>query len=234
MFSISKVLKAAAIAIPMGLASMSAQATTVSSGSNNPLAFSWSFATPTNPSRNLTGTGSMTISGFNSSSLTIVVTLNNTAPTLGQGGDRLTQFGFGIDPNATGISFSDPGDSTGMVGAALNNIPSIATIEVCAYGGNNCSGGSNGGIFANGSDTFTITLTGTWGSSVNIAPIGFKYQTGTGSNEFTTGSSTTTTTTSTTGTPSTSGGVPAPASTLTLLGLGLLGMGYARRMKSAR
>ena len=159
--------------------------------------FSWSFATPTNPSRNLTGFGTLTVSGFNSNSLTLAFTLNNTAPTLGQGGDRLTAFGFGINPNATGISFFDPqGADGGMVGAALDNIPSLATIEVCAFGGNNCPGGSNDGIFAGSSDAFSIILTGTWGSSVDVAPIGFKYQTGTGSYEFTTTTSSTTSSTS--------------------------------------
>ncbi len=56
-------------------------------------------------------------------------------------------------------------------------IPSLAKIEVCAFGGNNCAGGGNGGIYgAGGSDTFSILLGGTWGTSVDIAPIGFKYQ----------------------------------------------------------
>jgi hypothetical protein len=204
-------------------ASGAAQATVVDSGSNNPLAFSWSYDTG---SSLLTGSGSMTVSGFNSTSLTLSVSLTNTSLIGGIGGERLTAFGFGIDPNATAVTFSDSADA-GMINAALGSIPSISTVEVCAYGGSNCSGGSDGGIYgAGGSDTFSILLSGTWGSSVDIAPIGFKYQTGYGSFEFTSSTSTTSTTTSS------SGAAPEPGSgALLLLGLGLLVVGFALRRK---
>jgi hypothetical protein len=174
----------------------------------------------------LDGTGTLSVSGFSSNSLTVTVTLNNDAPTPGQGGDRLTSFGFGIDPNATGISFNDAADG-GMIAAVLNNIPSLNTIEACAYGGNNCSGGSNGGILAGASDTFQIILAGTWGTSVDIAPIGFKYQTGAGSFEFTASS---------TGAPPSglSFGVPEPGtSALLLLGVGALSLAIKRRRAAA-
>jgi hypothetical protein len=140
------------------------------------------------------------------------VTLNNDAANLGSGGDRLTSFGFGIDPNATSVVLQD-NDLTGLIAASLSSIPSISTIEVCAYGGNNCAGGSNGGILAGQSDTFTLVLGGTFTSSVNIDPIGFKYQTAAGSYEFTTTN------------------VPEPMS-LSLLGMGLLGMGLVARKKA--
>lgn len=200
-------------------------ALTLSSGTSSGN-FSWSFNTPTNPVRVLDGTGSVSSSGWGTSQLTLVFTLNNGADVLGQGGDRLTSFGFGIDPNVSGVSFTDANDG-GMIGAALGSIPSLAAIEVCAYGGNNCPGGSNGGIFAQTSDTFTLTLTaisGVW-TTANLDPIGFKYQTGTGSYEFTTTTTTTTTTTS--------GDAPEPGSTLTMLGLGLLGLGFSRRFRKA-
>jgi len=144
--------------------------------------------------------------------------------------NRLTSFGFGIDPNATGVSFSDAADG-GMIDASLDSIPSLATIEVCAWGGQNCSGGGNGGINGGSSDSFSLVLTGAWGTSVDIAPIGFKYQTGNGSFEFTSG-----------GTPQagTGGGetadpvVPEPA-TLLLLGSGLALVAVkARSRKSAK
>ncbi len=163
----------------------------------------------------------MAISGFNTSTLTVAVSLTNTSAIGGNGGERLTSFGFGIDPNATSIGFSDASDG-GMIGAqaAFGALPAnVAGIEVCAFGGNNCAGGGNGGIFgAGGSDAFTILLGGTWGSSVTIAPIGFKYQTGYGSFEFSTSTS--------------SGNAPEPGTaSLALLGLGLLGAGFVLRRR---
>jgi hypothetical protein len=210
-------LKKSGLALAVaGLMSLPTASMATLVNSSDPLNFSWSFDTGTSL---LTGFGSMTLSGFNTDTLSVAVTLNNTSQLGGQGGERLTSFGFGIDPNATSISFADAADG-GLIGASMSSIPSLATIDVCAYGGNNCSGGGGGGIWAGLSDTFTLLLGGTWGSSVNIEPIGFKYQTGAGSFEFTSSSSS-------------SGALPEPASaSLVGLGLGLLGFGFARRRKN--
>lgn len=210
-------LKAGLLAAAFVVAASPAQATLVSSGSNNPLAFTWSFASSAGL---LTGSGSMTLAGFNSSSLTVNVSLSNTSAL---STNRLTSFGFGIDPNATGVSFADSADG-GLINASMSSIPTLAAIEVCAFGGPNCSGGGSGGILGGASDSFSVLLAGTWGSSVNIDPIGFKYQTGAGSFEFTTSSS---------GTSTGSTGVPEPGTgTLALFGLGLLGLGFKLRRKS--
>lgn len=205
-------------------AGSASHATVISSTENNPLNFSWSQTVfGGGQFHTLTGNGTMTLSGFNSGSLTVNLTLNNTSAIGGQGGERLTSFGFGIDPNATGASFSDASDG-GMINAVLGqNFPSIQAIDVCAIGGKNCAGGSNGGIFGGSSDSFVVFLSGTWGNSVNIDPIGFKYQTGYGSFEFTTGGS------NGGGTP-----VPEPMSTaLVGLGLAVFGLGFLRRRKPA-
>jgi len=196
-----------------------AHAIVVTNGSNNPLGFTWDYDTGTS---HLTGFGSMVVSGFNSSSLSVTVSLTNTSQLGGNGGERLTAFGFGIEPDATSIGFLDANDD-GMVGATLTAIPSLAAIDVCAWGGSNCSGGANGGIYgAGGSDTFAIVLGGTWGSAVDIAPIGFKYQTGYGSFEFTSSSSSSSSSSGTT--------VPEPT-TLSLLGASLLGIALMRRRR---
>ena len=105
----------------------------------------------------------------------MAVTLFNTSALTTQ---RLTAWGFGIDPNATSVSFGDAqGADGGMVNASLSAIPSLSLIEVCAFGGVNCPGGANGGILGGANDSFSLTLTGTWGASVGLDPIGVKYQT---------------------------------------------------------
>ena len=210
----------AAVTAALATFGASSHAVLISSTSNNPYNFSWSYNTGGSL---LTGYGLMTLSGFNSSTLAVTVSLTNTSAIGGQGGERLVGFAFGIDPNAATIGFSDSNDgglwnATWASGALAANVPGV---EICAFGGSNCSGGSNGGIYAGASDTFTILLGGNWGSSINIDPIGLRYQTGYGS--FTFGAP-----------PSSSGQVPEPASgALAGLGLGLLGLGAYRRRRLA-
>jgi hypothetical protein len=192
-------------AATIALASMPSQATIISATSNNPYSFNWSFGSAAGQ---LTGTGSLTLSGFNSLLLTVNVTLNNTSAL---STNRLTSFGFGINPNAWLVGFSDNNDG-GLVNASLASIPSLTSIEVCAFSGPNCSGGGNGGIAGGASDTFTMLLGGLWGSSVDIDPIGFKYQTAVTSYEFTTKP------------------VPEPGS-IALLAIGLLGLSAGMRKR---
>lgn len=201
----------------LGLASPASFALVLSSGSATDT-FSWSYDTGSSV---LSGNGSITASGFGTNTLSLFITLNNTSSIGGSGGERLVGFGFGIDPNATSVTFYDTADG-GMraasfvtTGALVSNVPGV---EICAWGGSNCSGGSNGGIWAGRSDAFTVALgrssdMGGWGSSVTIDPIGLRYQTGYGSFTF--------------NTPGNS--VPEPGPTA-LMTLGLLGFWLRRRL----
>jgi len=153
--------------------------------------------------------------------LRIEFTLNNASPNAGQDGDRLTSFGFGIDPDATSFRLVDDDADGGMLyaGFADGTLPSrVAGVEICGYSGNNCSGGRNGGIWAGTSDTFTLLLDGAWGNSVNIDPIGVRYQTGSGSTSFSVP-------------PSANVLEPGP---LALFLLGIAGLGVRSRFQSSR
>lgn len=210
------------VAVSLAVVGSSAQAFVLKTG-NLSESGSWSFSTggvyADDP---LQGTYSITANFVSGSEVDLTITLTNTTvdsadPGISGGKNaRLTAFGFGINPDATGVTFFDAqGSDGGMVDAAMDSIPSLKTIEICAYGGVNCPGGSNGGIYANGNfDTFVLKLAGTWDASagVDIDPLGWKYQTNAGSYEFTSSSS---------GRIITSGPVPEPG-TLSLLGGAML------------
>lgn len=173
--------------LALGLATP-VQAYVITQGST--LGFSWSSP---GGGFNLAGTGTITAanlsqpSGGDPGSLRLNITLTNTTTNAGADGKdaRLTSWGFGIDPNVSLVTFSDSADTTGMTGAMLGDLPSLKMIEVCVFGGNNCNGGANGGIYGGGrSDYFVLTMEGQFGQSVALNPFGFKYQTSNGSFEF--------------------------------------------------
>ena len=112
----------------------------------------------------LTGTGTMSGSGFGSSQLDLLINLSNASTIQGQGGERLTQFGFGVEPRRNFCPCSATlVTQQGSIGAYSSNFPNFQAVEVCATGGNNCAGGGNGGIFGGTSDEFHILLGGNSG-----------------------------------------------------------------------
>ncbi len=128
--------------------------------------------------------------------------------------------GWAVTPNATS-SVLTPGSD--FDSATFDDIPSLSQVEVCIFAGNNCNGGGQGSLLADGaSDSFSLSLSSP-GNQSNFWVFDFfgaKFQTGKGSFEFygcVNGQNCN---------PPTD--VPEPA-TLGLLGMGLLGMGLARR-----
>ena len=123
--------------------------------------------------------------------ITLEVVFNNSTQLLGATTEAgITSFGFGVTPDAVGVTFSDSQDNDGFTAAEIiqngqQNFPGgFKQIDVCVFT-TGCSGGSQGSALAAGtSDNFLLAVTGDFNSGVTLSPFPVKFQTSQGSFEF--------------------------------------------------
>jgi hypothetical protein len=139
---------------------------------------------PTNP--DLSGSATFAISNWSDSGFDLAISdVKNTTSTNPDINARLTSFGFGLTPDATGFSNVVDGD---VFSWGFSNFPGFKKVEVCGYAGNNCAGGGNAGLRQGESvlagDIMSITVAGIFGNGVTFDPVAAKFQTAAGSFEF--------------------------------------------------
>lgn len=162
----------------------------------------------------------MTVLGFTKNELSLQVDFFNNTDRSYQA--SIVSFGFGVNPNATGVSFGQVGSTfdSAEIQTGQQNFPGgFKQIDVCVFGANNCSGGNiNEGLQSGQSDSFILNITGDFynpnsdRSEVTLSDLAIKFQTQDGSYEL--------------------AGVPEP---ITMAGSGLaLGFGALLKRKAAK
>ncbi len=99
--------------------------------------------------------------------------------------NRITSFGLGIDPDATGsLTFISGTDA--LSNFDTSNLSGFQLVEFCATSGANCSGGGSGGLKSGQEDIFQFNLVDGFveGGTIDLSQFGFKFQGGATSYEI--------------------------------------------------
>ncbi len=171
---------------------------------------SWSYS---NGGSTVSAAGSITVSNLSSNVMTLNISIGNTTSVGGGLTEaRIASFGFGA-ADAEGMSSSGGVHLSNTAYNPRPNLPGF-DVDVCAFGGKNCAGGGNNGIYLGFGDSLTMDIYGDFdpNEGVTLDQFAVKFQTNVGSFELA-------------GSPTP---VPVPAAAF-LLSTGLLGLLGIRR-----
>jgi len=116
----------------------------------------------------LEATATFTISNYSTSGFTLQI--SNIANLTASGTARLTTFGFGLTPDATGFSNLINGTDFGW-SFPQPSFPNFSSVDACATA-NNCASGSGGLAPAtSSSDVLSMDISGTFTNGVTFSPI---------------------------------------------------------------
>ena len=129
---------------------------------------------------NLAASATVTLTSLTTTSATFDTIVSNN--TLVDPTADITAFGFLMSPTPTANSnvavTHVSGTSAFVKVTTPDNIPSINAENVCAWTGNNCSGGANTGLDPGQSEHFQFALAGSFNttSGVDLSTFGIKWQ----------------------------------------------------------
>jgi hypothetical protein len=188
----------------------SASAASILVNGNTAFVVDWLLTTP---DPDYSGTATFTVSNYTTSSFRLTISdIKNTMALSPVVNLQMTLFGFGLTPDATGVSVVQNG--TDFHFSQTGSFPDFNTDEICATA-NNCASGGSGGLSQGQSsaDVLIIDISGNFTSGVTFSPIPVRFQGSPGTENFDATSITT---------------IPEPS------GLLLLGSGLALAVRQLR
>ena len=202
-------------------------------GSSFTIDFDGFAGSPSNTVDNLTSSITFTLESVTGSSYTFGYLVDNT--TGGGLTSNISSFAFNVDPDITGATST--GDySFAFVTDGQGNDPSypnqIGAVDVCFKAASSGSCSNSGGISEGQTGSGTLSLLfGAEIGEITLSDFFVRYQGISGAGDVTSGSGQSTTSSGSTTTSTSSGTqVPAPGM-IGLLGLALVGLGFARRRR---